>query len=50
MLSTGRLVPAIAQEIPNDFSAIVCQRLPAAVAITTRQIIQDQTTLKDFPR
>ncbi|RVA42081.1 protease Do, partial [Mesorhizobium sp. M7A.F.Ca.US.001.01.1.1] len=48
MLSTGGLAPATAQEIPNDFSAIVRQKLPAVVAITTRQIIQDQTTLNDF--
>ncbi|TIM16966.1 MAG: trypsin-like serine protease, partial [Mesorhizobium sp.] len=48
MLSTGGLAPATAQEIPNDFSAIVRQKLPTVVAITTRQIIQDQTTLNDF--
>lgn len=48
MLSTAGLAPATAQEVPNDFSAIVRQKLPAVVAITTRQIIQDQTTLNDF--
>ncbi len=48
MLSAGGFAPVSAQEIPNDFSAIVRQKLPAVVAITTRQIIQDQTTLNDF--
>ncbi|MER8827754.1 Do family serine endopeptidase [Mesorhizobium sp. M0938] len=40
--------PVAAQEIPNDFTAIVRQKIPAVVAITTRQIIQDQATLNDF--
>ncbi|MGX8009010.1 trypsin-like peptidase domain-containing protein [Mesorhizobium sp. ORM8.1] len=48
MLSAGGFTQVSAQEIPNDFSAIVRQKLPAVVAITTRQIIQDQTTLDDF--
>lgn len=42
------LVHATAQEIPNDFSAIVQQKLPAVVAITTKQIIEDQPTFNDF--
>ncbi|ESY68352.1 protease Do [Mesorhizobium sp. LNHC252B00] len=44
----GGIAPLTAQEIPNDFTAIVRQKLAAVVAITTRQIIQDQTTLNDF--
>ncbi|MER9567335.1 Do family serine endopeptidase [Mesorhizobium sp. M0115] len=48
MLSAGGFAPVSAQEIPNDFSAILRQKLPAVVAITTRQIIQDQTMLDDF--
>ncbi|GLS39713.1 protease Do [Mesorhizobium tianshanense] len=44
----GGLAPVAAQEIPNDFTAIVRQKIPAVVAITTRQIIQGQTTLDDF--
>ncbi|WP_027144378.1 Do family serine endopeptidase [Mesorhizobium sp. WSM3626] len=48
MLSAGGFAPVSAQEIPNDFSAIVRQKLPAVVAITTRQIIQDQTMLDDY--
>ncbi|WP_036259006.1 trypsin-like peptidase domain-containing protein, partial [Mesorhizobium sp. WSM3224] len=47
-LSAGGFTRVSAQEIPNDFSAIVRQKLPAVVAITTRQIIQDQPTLDDF--
>ncbi|WP_192356185.1 Do family serine endopeptidase [Mesorhizobium mediterraneum] len=48
MLSASGFAPVVAQEIPNDFTAIVRQKIPAVVAITTRQIIQDQTTLNDF--
>lgn len=44
----GGLAPLAAQEVPNDFTAIVRQKIPAVVAITTRQIIQGQTTLDDF--
>jgi serine protease Do len=47
MLPAG-VAPASAQQIPNDFTAIVREKLPAVVAITTRQIIQDRTTLNDF--
>lgn len=48
MLSAGAFAPLAAQEIPNDFTAIVREKIPAVVAITTKQIIQDQTTLDDF--
>ncbi|SFQ19159.1 serine protease Do [Mesorhizobium sp. NFR06] len=48
MLSADGLAPVSAQEIPTDFSAIVRQKLPAVVAITTRQILQNQTALDDF--
>lgn len=44
----GGLAPLAAQEIPNDFTAIVLEKIPAVVAITTKQIIQGQTTLDDF--
>lgn len=44
----GGLAPLAAQEIPNDFTAIVREKIPAVVAITTKQIIQGQTTLDDF--
>ncbi|PAQ10866.1 Do family serine endopeptidase [Mesorhizobium temperatum] len=45
MFSVGGLA---AEEIPNDFTAIVREKIPAVVAITTRQIIQGQATLNDF--
>ncbi|TJX01948.1 MAG: protease Do, partial [Mesorhizobium sp.] len=48
MASAGGLAPLSAQEIPNDFTAIVREKIPAVVAITTKQIIQDQATLGDF--
>ncbi|TIM76641.1 MAG: Do family serine endopeptidase [Mesorhizobium sp.] len=48
MLSAGGFAPLSAQEIPNDFTAIVREKIPAVVAITTKQIIQDQATLGDF--
>ncbi|TIM48880.1 MAG: Do family serine endopeptidase [Mesorhizobium sp.] len=48
MLSAGGFAPLAAQEIPNDFTAIVREKIPAVVAITTKQIIQDQATLGDF--
>ncbi|RWC46383.1 Do family serine endopeptidase [Mesorhizobium sp.] len=48
MLSAGGFAPLAAQEIPNDFTAIVREKIPAVVAITTRQIIQDQATLNDL--
>ncbi|WP_348643262.1 hypothetical protein [Mesorhizobium sp. B2-1-3A] len=48
MLFSGGFAPALAQEIPNDFSAIVREKLPAVVTITTRQITQDQTTSNEF--
>ncbi|RWQ41222.1 MAG: Do family serine endopeptidase [Mesorhizobium sp.] len=44
----GGLAPLAAQEIPNDFTAIVREKIPAVVAITTKQIIQGQTMLDDF--
>lgn len=47
MLSAAGIAPVAAQEIPNDFTAIVRQKIPAVVAITTRQIIEDQPT-NDF--
>ncbi|RWP32351.1 Do family serine endopeptidase [Mesorhizobium sp.] len=48
MLSAGGFAPLAAQEIPNDFTAIVREKIPAVVAITTTQIIQDQATPGDF--
>lgn len=48
MLSAGGFAPLAAQEIPNDFTAIVREKIPAVVAITTKQIIQDQGTLGGF--
>ncbi|WP_287103447.1 hypothetical protein [Mesorhizobium sp.] len=48
MLSAGGFAPLVAQEIPNDFTGIVREKIPAVVAITTRQIIQDQATLNDL--
>ncbi|TIM15040.1 MAG: Do family serine endopeptidase [Mesorhizobium sp.] len=48
MLSAGGFVPLSAQEIPNDFTAIVREKIPAVVAITTKQIIQDQAMPGDF--
>ncbi|RWO33145.1 MAG: Do family serine endopeptidase [Mesorhizobium sp.] len=48
MLSAGGFAPLAAQEIPNDFTAIVREKIPAVVAITTKQIIQDQATPGDF--
>ncbi|RWB36345.1 MAG: Do family serine endopeptidase [Mesorhizobium sp.] len=48
MLSAGGFAPLAAQEIPNDFTGIVREKIPAVVAITTRQIIQDQATLNDL--
>jgi len=39
--------PVSAQEIPDDFSAIVQQKLRAVVAITTKQLIDEQG-LNDF--
>ncbi|WP_254701495.1 PDZ domain-containing protein [Neorhizobium galegae] len=47
MLSAAGIAPVAAQEIPNDFTAIVRQKIPAVVAITTRQVIEDQPT-NDF--
>lgn len=35
MLSAGGFTPLAAQEIPNDFTAIVREKIPAVVAITT---------------
>ncbi|WP_245268458.1 trypsin-like peptidase domain-containing protein [Rhizobium leguminosarum] len=44
MFSAAGIAPVAAQEIPNDFTAIVRQKIPAVVAITTRQVIEDPLT------
>ncbi|WP_087000632.1 Do family serine endopeptidase [Rhizobium sullae] len=48
MLSAGSVVPVTAKEAPNDFTAIARQKIPAVVAVTTRQFIEDQTTSRNF--
>ncbi|ESX31471.1 Do family serine endopeptidase [Mesorhizobium sp. M1148] len=48
MLSASGVAPVLAQDTPTDFTAIIQQKLPAVVAITTREVVQDQTTAGDF--
>src|SRR4029453_11536743 len=38
----GFVVPALAQQVPPDFAAIVRQKAPAVVAITTKQMVEEQ--------
>jgi serine protease Do len=48
MLATTGMAPVRAQDTPTDFTAIIQQKLPAVVAITTREVVQDPTTPEDF--
>jgi serine protease Do len=47
MLATTGMAPVRAQDTPTDFTAIIQQKLPAVVAITTREVVQDPTTPDD---
>ncbi|MFC4174909.1 Do family serine endopeptidase [Microvirga sp. GCM10011540] len=42
-------VPAMAQQIPADFTAIVKQKMPAVVAITTRQRVEERERIQSLP-
>lgn len=42
IIMIGFVVPALAQQVPPDFAAIVRQKAPAVVAITTRQMVEEQ--------
>jgi len=42
-------LPASAQQAPADFSAIVKQRMPAVVAITTQQRVEEQEQSQALP-
>lgn len=48
MLSVGSVEMVTAQEVPGDFTGIVREKIPAVVAITTRQFIEDQSNLMPF--
>jgi serine protease Do len=48
MLSMGSVAMVTAQEVPGDFTGIVREKIPAVVAITTRQFIEDQTNSMPF--
>jgi serine protease Do len=41
--------PAAAQQVPTDFTAIVKQKMPAVVAITTRQRVEEQEQAQSLP-
>ncbi|WP_394893164.1 Do family serine endopeptidase [Mesorhizobium sp. AaZ16] len=49
VFSVGAAGSVTAQEIPGDFTGIVREKIPAVVAITTRQFIEDQTTANSMP-
>jgi serine protease Do len=52
LLVSAAAAPVLAQQAPTDFTAIVKQKMPAVVAITTRERVeqqrqQDQSTPDD---
>ncbi|WP_244610547.1 DegQ family serine endoprotease [Microvirga pakistanensis] len=42
-------LPATAQQVPTDFTAIVKQKMPAVVAITTKQRVEEQEQAQSLP-
>ncbi|PVE23340.1 protease Do [Microvirga sp. KLBC 81] len=42
-------LPAPAQQVPADFTAIVKQKMPAVVAITTKQRVEEQEQAQSLP-
>jgi serine protease Do len=42
-------LPASAQQVPTDFTAIVKQKMPAVVAITTKQRVEEQEQAQSLP-
>jgi len=42
-------LPATAQQVPTDFTAVVRQKMPAVVAITTKQRVEDQEQAQSLP-
>jgi serine protease Do len=42
-------LPAAAQQVPTDFTAIVKQKMPAVVAITTQQRVEEQEQAQSLP-
>ena len=42
-------LPGAAQQVPIDFTAIVKQKMPAVVAITTKQRVEEQEQAQSLP-
>ncbi len=42
LLASAAPVPVFAQQVPTDFTAIVKQKMPAVVAVTTRQRVEER--------
>ncbi len=42
LLASPAPVSALAQQVPTDFTAIVKQKMPAVVAVTTRQRVEER--------
>jgi serine protease Do len=42
LLAAAAPIPVFAQQVPTDFTAIVKQKMPAVVAVTTRQRVEER--------
>jgi serine protease Do len=42
LLASAAFTPSLAQQVPTDFTAIVKQKMPAVVAVTTRQRVEER--------
>ncbi|MBA1159322.1 Do family serine endopeptidase [Microvirga mediterraneensis] len=42
LLASAAPVPALAQQVPTDFTAIVKQKMPSVVAVTTKQRVEER--------
>ena len=49
VLASTTPVPVVAQQAPTDFTAIVKQKMPAVVAITTRERVEQQQLEQSAP-
>ena len=49
LLASAAPTPSLAQQAPTDFTAIVKQKMPAVVAITTKQRVEEQEQAQSIP-
>ncbi len=49
LLASTASAPVLAQQVPTDFTAIVREKMPAVVAITTKQRVEEQQQAQSIP-